>query len=200
MTGILVALSTRSVEAQVTLLPFFDTIDNPIPVDFPVGVKKDITPPPPQLEPFDLRVLAMCGTGFDRPVSEQSFRKLLQDFPDVLNRLKTAVAGTIKPNRSSDAAFTDDLVQIWFAQRGFKHILCGEKSDKQVNNVPILDGLHFAGRYLQLHQQSGIKAGRFVSSTTKQEVLDGVIYTFGTRIVQGNVKIAEAPIKGYAYV
>lgn len=182
------------------LLPFFDNTNNPIPVDFPVGAQKDITPPPPKLEQFDRRVLAMCGAGFDAPVSEQSFRTLLKDFPDVLSKVKTAAGGALKPNRSSDAAFTDDLVQIWFTQRGFKHILCGEKSDKRVNNVPILDGLHFSGRYLQLQNQSGIKAGRFMSSTTKQEVVDGVIYTFGTRVVQGNVKIAEAPIKGYSYV
>jgi Bacterial EndoU nuclease len=182
------------------LLPFFDNTNNPIPVDFPVGGQKDITPLPPSLERFDRRVLAMCGAGFDAPVSEQSFRTLLKDFPDVFNKLKTAVKGSLKPNRSSDAAFTDDLVQIWFAQRGFKHILCGEKDGKRVNNVPNLGGLHFSGRYFQLQNQSGIKAGRFISSTTKQEVVDGSIYTFGTRIVQGNVKIAEAPIKGYSYV
>jgi hypothetical protein len=185
---------------NTTLLPFFDNTNNPIPVDFPVGGQKDITPPPPQLEKFDQRVLAMCGAGFDAPVSEQSFRTLLKDFPDVFGKLKTAAGGALKPNRSNNAAFTDDLVQIWFAQRGFKHILCGEKSDKRVNNVPVLDGLHFSGRYLQLQNQSGIKAGRFMSSTTKQEVVDGVIYTFGTRVVQGTVKLAEAPIKGYSYV
>ncbi len=192
--------SSTPSSGNVAILPFFDTTNNPVPVDFPVGAQKDITPQPPQLERFDQRVLAICGAGFDAPVSEQSFRTLLKDFPDVFGKLKTAAGGALKPNRSSDAAFTDDLVQIWFAQRGFKHILCGEKGDKKVNNVPVLDGLHFSGRYLQLQQQSGIKAGRFISSTTKQEVVDGVIYTFGTRVVQGNVKIAEAPIKGYSYV
>jgi Bacterial EndoU nuclease len=182
-----------------TLLPFFDNTNNPIPVDFPVGAQKDITPPPPSLERFDQRVLAMCGAGFDAPVSEQSFRTLLKDFPDVFSKLKTAAGGSLKPNRSSDTAFTDDLVQIWFAQGGFKHILCGEKDSKLVNGVPNLGGLHFSGRYLQLQNQSGIKAGRFISSATKQEVVDGAIYTFGTRVVQGNLKIAEAPIKGYSY-
>jgi Bacterial EndoU nuclease len=117
-----------------------------------------------------------------------------------LNKLKSAAGGTLKPNRGADAAFTNDLVQIWFRQRGFKHILCGEKSNKRVNNVPILDGLHFSGRYFQLQQQSGTQAGRYVDAATKQEVVDGVIYTFGTRVVKGNVKIAEAPIKGYSYV
>ncbi|NJM75649.1 MAG: EndoU domain-containing protein [Acaryochloridaceae cyanobacterium RU_4_10] len=185
---------------NVSLLPFFDNTSNPISVDFPAGGQKDITPPPPQLEPFDRRVLAMCGAGFNASVSEQSFRTLLRDFPDVFSKLKTAAGGSLKPNRSSDAAFTDDLVQIWFAQRGFKHILCGETDDKQVNNVPNLGGLHFYGRYLQLQNQSGTKAGRFISSATKQEVVDGSIYTFGTRVVRGNVKIAEAPIKGYSYV
>jgi hypothetical protein len=71
---------------NIDLLPFFDNQNNAIPVDFPVGGQKDITPPPPQLERFDQRVLAMCGPGFDAPVSEQSFRKLLQNYPDVLNQ------------------------------------------------------------------------------------------------------------------
>ena len=185
---------------NVDLLPFFDNQNNAIPVDFPVGEQKDITPPPPQLERFDQRVLTMCGSGFDAPVSTQSFRKLLQDYPDVLSKLKSAAGGALKPNRGADAAFTNDLVQIWFGQRGFKHILCGEKSNKRVNNVPILDGLHFSGRYFQLQQQSGTKAGRYMDAATKQEVVDGVLYTFGTRVVKGNVKIAEAPIKGYPYV
>jgi Bacterial EndoU nuclease len=192
--------STDPGSGNVTLLPFFDNINNPIPVNFPVGGQKDITPPPPQLENFDQKVLAMCGAGFNAPVSEQSFRTLLKDFPDVFSKLKTAAGGSLKPNRGSDAAFTDDLVQIWFAQDGFKHILCGETDSKRVNNVPNLGGLHFYGRYLQLQNQSGIKAGRFISGATKQEVVDGSIYTFGTRVVQGNVKIAEAPIKGYSYV
>jgi hypothetical protein len=183
-----------------TLLPFFDNTNNTVPVDFPAGAQKDITPPPPQLERFDQRVLAMCGAGFDAPVSEQSFRTLLTDFPDVFSKLKTAAGGALKPNRGSDAAFTDDLVQIWFTKGGFKHILCGEKDSKIVNGVPNLGGLHFSGRYLQLQNQADIKASRFVSSATKQEVVDGAIYTFGTRVVQGNIKIAEAPIKGYAYV
>lgn len=186
---------------KVNLLPFFDNQDNPIPVNFPVGSSKDITPPPPQLEPFDRRVLAMCGTGFNAPVSEQSFRKLLQDYPDVFSKLKNAAGGTIKPNRGADAPFTDDLVQIWFSQRGFKHILCGEISDKRrPNNVPILDGLHFSGRYLQLQQQSGTKTGRYSAADTQQEVVDGVIYTFGARVAKGNTLIAEGPIKGYSYV
>jgi hypothetical protein len=191
--------STDPGSGNVTLLPFFDNTDNPVSVDFPVGGQKDISPPPPQLEQFDQRVLAMCGPGFNAPVSEQSFRTLLRDFPDVFNKLKLAAGGSLKPNRTSDAAFTDDLVQIWFDEDGFKHILCGEADSRPGNNVPNLGGLHFHGRYLQLQNQSGIKAGRFTSNVTKQEVIDRSIYTFGTRVVQGNVKIAEAPIKGYPY-
>jgi Bacterial EndoU nuclease len=191
--------STDPGSGNNTLLPFFDNIDNPVSVNFPVGGQKDITPPPPPLEKFDERVLAMCGPGFNAPVSEQSFRMLLKDFPDVFSKLKSAAGGSLKPNRSSDAVFTDDLVQIWFDEDGFKHILCGETDTKRVNNVPNLGGLHFYGRYLQLQNQSGIKAGRFIGSATKQEVIDRSIYTFGTRVVQGNVKIAEAPIKGYPY-
>jgi hypothetical protein len=191
--------SGSTVSDNTQLLPFFDNQNNPISVNFPSGIQKDITPPPPQVEPFDQRVLAMCGTGFDAPVSEQSFRQLLRDYPDVFKKLKSAAGGELKSTRSSDTAFIDDLVQIWFSKQGFKHIFCGE-TGRLVNNIPILDGLHLVSRYFQLQQQPSPKAGRFVSNKTKQEVVDGVIYTFGTRVVQGNVIIAESPIKGYSYV
>jgi hypothetical protein len=95
--------SGSTVSDNTQLLPFFDNQNNPISVNFPSGIQKDITPPPPQVEPFDQRVLAMCGTGFDAPVSEQSFRQLLRDYPDVFKKLKSAAGDELKPNRSSDA-------------------------------------------------------------------------------------------------
>lgn len=184
-----------SIQPGTSLLPFFDTEINPVPVDFPRGEQKDISPPPPALEEFDRRILALCGAEFDAPVSNTKFRQLMTFYPDVVRKLKQVTGGELKPNRRSDSQFLDDLTAIWFEQKGFKHIFCGEKDGKSIG------GLHFVGRYLEF-QQKGI-AGRILSAANgrkaTQEVVDGEIYTFGVAIVQNGRVIADNPIKGYPY-
>jgi hypothetical protein len=181
------------------LLPFFDTESNPVPVDFPANTLKDITPAPPTAAAFDNRVLELCGTGFDAPVSKQAFRTLLRDYPDVLQRLKTVTDGELKPNRRSDDEFFNDLVGVWFDRQGFKHIFCGEVTSGGSDTI---GGLHWHVRYLQL-QEAGI-GGRIVGKVgdrdTIEEVVDGVIYTFGTAIQEGDRLVAQHRVKGYAYV
>jgi hypothetical protein len=109
--------------------------------------------------------------------------------------LKQVTGGQIKPGRTSDTQFVEDVTAIWFDQQGFKHIFCGEKDGKSIG------GLHFVGRYLEL-QEEGI-AGRIErTSDGKQsidEVVDGAIYTFGVAVVDGNRIVAQNPIKGYPY-
>jgi Bacterial EndoU nuclease len=182
-------------QPNAALLPFFDTENNPVPVDFPQGEQKDISPRPPELEEFDRRILALCGAAFDAPVSHTKFRQLLTFYPDVVRKLKEATGGELKPNRRSDSQFLDDLTAIWFEQKGFKHIFCGEQDGKSIG------GLHFVGRYLEL-QQNGT-AGRILRTgngrKATQEVVDGEIYTFGVAIVQNGRVIADNPIKGYPY-
>jgi len=178
-----------------SLLPFFDTENNPVSVDFPRSAQKDISPPPPKLEEFDRKVLALCGPGFDAPVSNVKFRQLMTFYPDIVRKLKQATGGELKPSRSADSQFLDDLTAIWFEQRGFKHIFCGEQDGKSIG------GLHFVGRYLEF-QQNGI-GGRILRTgngkKATQEVVDGEIYTFGVAIVQNGRVIADNPIKGYPY-
>ncbi|MBW4470092.1 MAG: EndoU domain-containing protein [Stenomitos rutilans HA7619-LM2] len=182
-------------QANSSLLPFFDTENNPVAVDFPPNAQKDISPPPPALEEFDQRILALCGAEFDAPVSSSKFRQLMTFYPDVVRKLKQVTDGELKPNRRSDNEFLDDLTAIWFEQKGFKHIFCGEKDGKSIG------GLHFVGRYLEL-QQKGM-AGRILRAgngrKATQEVVDGEIYTFGVAIVQNNRVIADNPVKGYPY-
>jgi hypothetical protein len=181
---------------RVTLLPFFDRQNNPIRVDNDAK-PRDISPPPPSLQPFDRKILELCGATFDAPVSETEFKRLLSFYPDVVQKLKAATNGELKPNRRSDAQFIDDLGTIWFGQKGFKHIFCGE-----LDKGNSIGGLHFYGRYLQFQEQ-GI-AGRIDRLSNgrdaKAEVVEGVIYSFGTAIQQGDRMIAQHPIKGYAYV
>ncbi|MBW4690784.1 MAG: EndoU domain-containing protein [Lyngbya sp. HA4199-MV5] len=184
-----------SSQPNSSLLPFFDTENNPVSVDFPRGEQKDISPPPPELEEFDQRILALCGAEFDAPVNSTKFRQLMTFYPDVVRKLKQVTDGELKPNRKSDSQFLDDLTAIWFEQKGFKHIFCGEKDGKSIG------GLHFVGRYLEF-QQKGI-AGRILRAgngrKATQEVVDGEIYTFGVAIVQNGQVIADNPVKGYPY-
>ena len=177
------------------LLPFFDTISNPIPVEN-TSENRDITPPPPKLEAFDQNILQLCGAEFDAPVSEQDFKRLIGYYPDLVRKLKQATNGAIFANRSSDPEFLDDLGTIWFKYKGFKHIFCGEKSGKGIG------GLHFVGRYLEFQEKG--TGGRIERTSSgqdaKEEVVEGSIYTFGVAIKQGDRIIAEQPIKGYGYV
>ncbi len=46
---------------NTSLQPFFDQVNNPASVSFPSGQQADITPPPPQLNPFDEAVLKICS-------------------------------------------------------------------------------------------------------------------------------------------
>ncbi|MBD2020459.1 EndoU domain-containing protein [Leptolyngbya sp. FACHB-36] len=176
------------------LLPFFDNETNPVPVEND-SQPRDITPPPPKLESFDQKILALCGSGFDASVSDKSFRQLISFYPDVVSKLKQATGGELFPGRRSDAQFLDDLTTIWFKYKGFKHIFCGEKDGNSIG------GLHFHGRYLTL-QNEGI--GGRITRTSKgqdaaEEVVDGAIYTLGVAIVQNDRLVAEHRIKGYSY-
>ena len=172
------------------LLPFFDTVDNPVAVDFPRGTQADITPPPPELNDFDLAVLEACGS-FGSQVEESTFKALMLKYPDVLDKIEQSVDGEIFPGRGTQAEFTDDLTDIWFKRDGFQHIFCGEPSGSRIG------GLHFAGRYLQL-QQEGI-GGVLPVEIGTEEIVPGVIYTVGVEIKDGNHNL-KSRIKGYALV
>lgn len=182
----------RSNPTRSTLLPFFDQENNPVKVGVPRNREVDITPPVPQLNEFDRKVLATCGA-FGSSVGTIRLRRLFAESPDVVQSIRTAVGGEIFPGRRTDQQFLDDLLTIWSSRKGFEHIFCGEiRSSRQIG------GLHFVGRYLQL-QQEGI-AGRLPNNLQSEEVVDREIYTMGVEVRQGNRVIARDPKKGYSYV
>jgi hypothetical protein len=174
------------------LLPFFDQENNPVRVGIPRNRRVDITPPAPQLNEFDRRVLATCGE-FGSSVGTVALRRLFAESPEVVQSIKTAVSGEIFPGRRSDQQFQDDLLSIWSSRKGFEHIFCGE-----IRGAQQIGGLHFVGRYLQLQQQ-GI-AGRLPNNSQSEEVVDGEIYTLGVEVRRGNRVIARDSKKGYSYV
>ncbi len=182
----------NSVYAQqdTKLLPFFDNEDNPVPVGFPPAQKLDISPPAPRLNPFDKAVLNTCGSIGTR-VSSNKFKQLLSYYPDVLQKLQTVTNGELRPGRKNKADFLQDLTDIWFQNKGFEHIFCGE-----IYNANDIGGLHFYGRYLEL-QNKGI-GGRLPNNSQREEVVPGLIYTMGVVIKQGNRTVRDV-IKGYGY-
>lgn len=180
-----------AIESNKTLLPFFDTVNNPEQHGFPRGQKVDITPPPPQLSQFDLDVLKTCGQ-IGSKVKANDFKKLLSNYPEVLSKIQQSVGGELLPTRKTSEEFRDDLTAAWFNRGGFEHIFCGELEGPQK-----IGGLHFVGRYLQLQNQK--IGGRLANNLQKEEVIPGVVYTLGVVIKNGNQTVTD-DIKGYALV
>lgn len=174
-----------------SLQPFFDRFNNPVNVAFPRGQKLDITPPPPQLNLFDQAVLRTCGS-IGTKVRAESFKQLLSEYPDVLQKAQQISGGELLPNRSSKSQFLEDLTAIWFNKQGFEHIFCGE-----IKSATEIGGLHFYGRYLQLQNDS--IGGRLQNNSQQEEVVPGVIYTMGVVLKQGERRVTDT-LKGYAYV
>jgi len=192
LTCLLALQNTASVKSQQPkLLPFFDNVDNPVPVNFPRGRQLDITPKPPTLNSFDQAVLKTCGP-IGTKVNPAQFKQLLSSHPDVLRKIQQASGGELSPGQRKPDQFLEDLTNIWFKRQGFEHIFCGE-----IYNANDIGGLHFSGRYLQLQQQ-GI-GGRLANNQQREEVVPGVIYTLGVVIQQPNRRVTDV-IKGYGYL
>jgi Bacterial EndoU nuclease len=193
--GLLLTLPSAAQKTQnqqnSELIPFFDNEDNPVPLNFPPGQQLDISPPAPKLNVFDEAVLQTCGS-IGSNVLPDRFKQLLRKHPDVLEKVRQAVGGEIRPGRKRRSDFLQDLTNIWFKRKGFEHIFCGE-----IYNANDIGGLHFYGRYLQLQNQ-GI-GGRLSNNQKHQEVVPGVIYTMGVVIKQPN-RIVTDVIKGYGYL
>ena len=178
-------------QQSTELLPFFDNQDNPVRVNYPPGAKLDITPPAPQLNSFDIAVLKTCGAVGYR-VKPSQFKQLLSDYPEVLTKIQKSTQGELLPGRRTKSEFLQDLTSIWFKNKGFEHIFCGE-----IYNENDIGGLHFHGRYLQLQEHK--IGGRLPINPGRQEVVPGVIYTMGVVIKQPNRTVRDV-IKGYGYL
>ncbi len=178
-------------QKDTELLPFFDNQDNPVRVNYPSGAKLDITPPAPQLNSFDKAVLKACGP-IGTKVKRSEFKKLLSAYPEVLTNIRIATNNQLRPGRTNRLEFLEDLTDIWFKNKGFEHIFCGE-----IYNENDIGGLHFYGRYLQLQNEK--IGGRLPVNPGRQEVIPGVIYTMGVVIKQPNRTVRDT-IKGYGYL
>jgi hypothetical protein len=178
---------------------FFDDTCTLVPVGNQAA-PADISPPKPTLNTFDRRIVELCGTDFGGAVSPARFGQLMRDYPDVRQRLQNDVGGALNPGQTTPAQFITDLTTIWFKAKGFQHVFCGEKDGSPDNEMGI-GGLHFTGRYLDL-QERGL--AEMIAKTSNnadatEEVVPGVIYTFGAKVKLPNGQTLNHKIKGYPY-
>ncbi|MBD2481621.1 EndoU domain-containing protein [Planktothrix sp. FACHB-1365] len=169
------------------LLPFFDTVNNPVTVAD--GSQQDLTPVPPRLNEFDQAVNKICGLP-GTVVSPADFKVMMKQFPGVLANIKKNVGGFMIAGRISDAEFLEDFTDAWFVVKGFDHVFCGEPDSQKIG------GLHYVGRYLDLQNKK--LAGRLPNSDYKAEVLPGAVYSMGVLMKVGN-QFVQSLFKGYAY-
>lgn len=151
LTPILLVLFL-SFGTQAKFQPFFD--DNPRTI---------LQPDAPQLTELDKDVLRLCGDWGDR-IEARSFEAMLsQDkHQATLNRMHQALGGKIFNQTPSTLEFVRQLRRVWFEQKGFKHVFCGEPGVGQD-----LGGLHYAPRYWQA-QKEGWAGFRKLNSKLNQ--------------------------------
>jgi len=131
---ILAMLALPPLAASAPFQPFFD--DDP---------RTRHAPADPELTDFDLDVLTLCG-GWGARVEAADFERMMlrpANAP-VVARLRRALGDRIYTKAGSRREFVRQLRRVWFQQKGFKHVFCGEPGVGRD-----LGGLHYAPRYWQ---------------------------------------------------
>jgi hypothetical protein len=127
-----------SIIISLSAEPFFDN-DN----------TTQYAPSLPNIEAIDKEVLSLCG-GWGEHIDAIVFKRWLKGYDK--GRLLDELYRRFKKDFSSKEHFLDSFVDIWFKNRGFEHIFCGEP--KKGN---YLGGLHFFARYHQAYQNGWAK-------------------------------------------
>lgn len=102
-------------------------------------------PEDPPLTDFDLEVLQLCGD-WGAEVDAVDFERMMLKPANapVVERLRNALDSRIYTRANDSEQFVRELRRVWFEQKGFKHVFCGEPGEGQD-----LGGLHYAARYWQ---------------------------------------------------
>lgn len=170
-------------------LPFFDHDANPVKVKN--NPSADITPPPPEIDPFGKAVNEVCGPS-GKTTGRIEFVKLMKAHPGVLTDLMSFTDGKVFGNKASTQdqdVYLQDLVKAWYDVHAFDHIFCGETEiDKKIG------GLHFQGRYQQL-QKTGEACRQ--PNFAMNEVVPGSVYSMGVKMKKVNGQWISHEIKGY---
>jgi hypothetical protein len=134
-----VFLSVSPFSNALAFEPFFDT-----------DPATRHAPEDPELTDLDLDVLALCGNWGDR-VEARDFERMLLKTSNraALARMRQALGSRIYGKASDDEEFVRQLRRVWFEQKGFKHVFCGEPGQGRD-----LGGLHYAARYWQAQDRA----------------------------------------------
>jgi len=118
--------------------PFFD--DDPATLHAPED---------PQLTDLDLDVLLLCGA-WGGLVEAAAFEEMMLKVQHraALQRIHQALGGRVLSSTDDMPEFVRQLRRVWFEQKGFHHVFCGEPGVGQD-----LGGLHYAPRYWQAQEQ-----------------------------------------------
>ncbi|MCU7940407.1 MAG: hypothetical protein KZQ64_08040 [gamma proteobacterium symbiont of Bathyaustriella thionipta] len=84
-------------------------------------------PEEPQLSDFDLDVLMLCGN-WGAEVKAVNFVRMMSaaENSNLLKRMRTALGDRIFYKAENDQQFIHQLRRVWFEQKGFHHVFCGE--------------------------------------------------------------------------
>jgi len=101
-------------------------------------------PQEPVLTDFDLDVLILCGR-WGSEVKAVDFESMMaaKSNQHMVKRLRESLSDRIFSRAENDAQFIHQLRRVWFEQKGFQHVFCGEPDYYN------LGGLHYAARYWQ---------------------------------------------------
>ncbi len=106
-------------------------------------------PPAPELTDFDLQVLTLCGD-WGASVEARDFERMMlreQNRP-VVERMRSALGSRIYGKAADLHEFVRQLRRVWFEQKGFQHVFCGEPGVGRD-----LGGFHYAARYWQAQEE-----------------------------------------------
>ncbi len=106
-------------------------------------------PPEPELTDFDLEVLTLCG-GWGAHVEARDFERMMlrKENHKVAERIREALGSRIYGKAGDLDEFVRQLRRVWFEQKGFQHVFCGEPDVGRD-----LGGLHYAARYWQAQDE-----------------------------------------------
>ncbi len=111
---------------------------------FDEDIRTRYAPQEPELTDLDLDVLMLCGD-WGAEVKAVDFETMMRTKGNqaVVTRLRKALGNRIFSKAKNDRDFIHQLRRVWFEQKGFQHVFCGEPDRYS------LGGFHYAARYWQ---------------------------------------------------
>jgi len=106
-------------------------------------------PEDPELTDLDLDVLELCGH-WGSHVEAVDFEKMMLSKTNQasVDRLRKSLGNRIFSAAIDNKDFVHQLRRVWFEQKGFQHVFCGEP------NKYDLGGFHYAARYWQAQDKN----------------------------------------------